>query len=100
MLTSITKPDTPAMQLCRERQDHAVYRTTPQEAAVCTAKGAARRPVPVLLSQLPGLVAAGVKHWWQVRRDTAFLARADASMLRDLGIARGNIESAVRHGRR
>jgi uncharacterized protein YjiS (DUF1127 family) len=98
MSKSITKPGTPGVKLRCERHNLPDNRMALPE--VSPAKGAARQSASTLLLQLPGLVAAGVAHWWQVRRATASLAYADASMLRDLGVARSNIENAVRHGRR
>ena len=44
--------------------------------------------------------AAAVVVRWRVRRAEAALARGGGTMMRDLGLAAGGIESAVRHGRR
>jgi len=50
------------------------------------------------LALASGLTAAIMRRW-EARRAIAMLARADAAVLRDLGISRGGIENAVRHGR-
>jgi uncharacterized protein YjiS (DUF1127 family) len=46
------------------------------------------------------LLVAALRRWWQVRTASTDLADADASLLRDLGIAHSQIESVVRYGRR
>ena len=46
------------------------------------------------------LLVAALRRWWQVRTASTGLADADASVLRDLGIVRSQIESVVRYGRR
>ena len=51
------------------------------------------------LALASGLTAAIMRRW-EARRAIAMLARADAAVLRDLGISRDGIENAVRHGRR
>jgi uncharacterized protein YjiS (DUF1127 family) len=50
------------------------------------------------LALASGLTAAVLRRW-EARRAIAMLSRADAALLRDLGISRGGIENAVRHGR-
>ena len=49
---------------------------------------------------LARLLVAALRRWWQVRTASTDLADADASVLRDLGIVRSQIESVVRYGRR
>jgi len=49
---------------------------------------------------MAGLLVAALRRWWQVRTASTDLADADASLLRDLGIAHSQIESVVRYGRR
>ena len=57
----------------------------------------APRPWP---SRLAGRLAAAIRRWWQVRRDTADLMAADPALLRDLGITPSHVEDLVRFGRR
>jgi hypothetical protein len=65
--------------------------------------GVARITPLILLASARALVrrfAAAVVVRWQVRRAEAALARGGGTMMRDLCIAAGGVESAVRHGRR
>ena len=48
---------------------------------------------------MAGLLVAALRRWSQVRTAATDLADADASVLRDLGIVRSQIESVVRYGR-
>ena len=43
---------------------------------------------------------AGIRNTVRIRRDTSVLLRLDDRMLADIGLSRGEIEYAVRHGRR
>jgi hypothetical protein len=83
-----------------EERGFPANRAAVVEAPTEAAKGAANHSEWRILSGLPGLVVAAIGRWWQIRKATALLADADASVLRDLGIARSGIESLVRHGRR
>lgn len=83
-----------------EERGFPANRAAVVEAPIEAAKGAANHSEWRILSELPGLVVAAIGRWWQIRKATALLADADASVLRDLGIARSGIESVVRHGRR
>jgi uncharacterized protein YjiS (DUF1127 family) len=56
-------------------------------------------PARRCVARVPGLFATTAR-WWRIRQATAALAGADDSMLRDLGIARSDIEGVVRRGRR
>jgi hypothetical protein len=56
--------------------------------------------VPKSVRALVRRFAAAVVVRLQVRRAEAALARGGGTMMRDLGIAAGGVESAVRHGRR
>ena len=42
--------------------------------------------------------ARAVARWWSVRRTIAALAAVDDATLRDIGIARSDIEGAARRG--
>ena len=48
-----------------------------------------------ILSQFLG----GLVREWRIRRDLGRVVEFDDAMLRDMGIARSEIESALRHGR-
>ena len=47
-----------------------------------------------------GEFAAGLAHEWAVRRDVHALESLDGRTLADIGIGRGEVERAVRFGRR
>lgn len=67
------------------------------------ATGVARITPLIVLKAAGALIrrfAAAVVVRWRVRRAEAALARGGGTMMRDLGIAAGGVESAVRHGRR
>lgn len=42
----------------------------------------------------------GLRRWWINRTAAQLLGAADGAVLRDLGIARGDVERVVRDGRR
>jgi uncharacterized protein YjiS (DUF1127 family) len=51
------------------------------------------------LSSLASRIVARVARELRIRRDMRRLAEMDDAMLRDIGLARTEIEPAVRHGR-
>ena len=74
-----------------------------RETAVLTSSMLERSHHPAARAcQLAGLIrlAAAARHWYRLRRDMRLLSAFSDHLLHDLGLGRGEIEQAVRDGRR
>jgi len=63
----------------------------------------ASRPAPRIARHWPrDLLAtlAALTEEWEVKRQMARAQRLDSAFLRDIGVAAGGLESAIRHGRK
>jgi uncharacterized protein YjiS (DUF1127 family) len=66
----------------------------------------ANRPAPLRRSRLGAILdplvaaARAICRWWAERRDAARLSSYPDAMLKDIGLSRGGIDWAVRHGHR
>jgi len=66
-------------------------------ASSCEPQIAAIRPTPA--AGILGRVAAWIRRQMKMSRDTARLTALDDHLLADMGLARGEIPTLVRHGR-
>jgi uncharacterized protein YjiS (DUF1127 family) len=67
-------------------------------SAAATAKAVSAPPVQESATFF-GAALHALASWWRARRDATRLSGYPDRMLKDIGMARGGIEWAVRHGR-
>jgi uncharacterized protein YjiS (DUF1127 family) len=60
---------------------------------------AAARPVSQRLLSRSSIVLAALAREWRLRRELRALESLDSRALQDIGLGRGGLEGAVRHGR-